>query len=251
MNEHFERLFNFKSELKVLNKTKESADIYMYGPISNFSNLNSKVIKNELENINAETINVFINSPGGDVFESVAIYNLLKRADAKIHVFIDGLAASGASLIAMAGDKVSMPKNSQMMIHNAWAFAGGDKHELRKVANDLESIDKSVLNSYMDRFIGSKEDLQVLLDAETFLDAEQAIALGLADDEEEKKDDEVEESDDKEIEDDETTEQTDDIEEEKEDEEELKEKQNAILHRFVAMKRSEEKQFNFLDLFKN
>ncbi|UBH10600.1 head maturation protease, ClpP-related [Macrococcus armenti] len=238
MNKYFKENINIKSELKVMNQSNDVAEIYIYGAIGGwFSETNANTIKQKLEEIKAKTISVFINSPGGDVFDSVAIHNLLVRHDATINVHIDGLAASGASLIAMAGDTITMPVNAQLMIHNAWTFTGGNKHELRKVANDLESIDKSVLATYMKRFKGSKEELQVLLDAETFLDAEQAIALGLADEVVE----EVEKED----------------EEETNVDEDLTSKQNAILQKFSASankvdsEQTKEQYKNFFDLFKN
>lgn len=170
--------------LEVLNKTEnEEADLYMYGSIGSgwFADISSKEVKYQLSQIKAKTINVHINSPGGDVFESVAIHNLLKNHKAEINVYIDGLAASGASVIAMAADKIIMPKNTMMMIHKAWTFAAGNAKELRKIADDLEKIDTAVTESYTSRFVGERSELERLFDEESWLTAEDCLTLGFAD----------------------------------------------------------------------
>jgi ATP-dependent Clp protease, protease subunit len=173
------------TKLEVLNKAdNEEADIYMYGSISSYSwydGISSNQVKEKLQSISAKTINVHINSPGGDVFESIAISNLLKNHDATIITHIDGLAASGASIIAMAADKVIMPKNTMMMIHKAWTYAAGNAEGLRKIANRLDKIDSAVTESYKSRFVGESEELEKLLGDETWLTAEECLALGFAD----------------------------------------------------------------------
>ncbi|NUK31039.1 Clp protease ClpP [Parageobacillus sp. VR-IP] len=169
---------------EVFNKAESNeADMYLYGSIGSgwFADISSKDVKAKLDSITAKTINVHINSGGGDVFESIAIHNLLKNHKATINIHIDGYAASGASVIAMAGDKIIMPKNTMMMIHRAWTFAYGNAAELRKIANDLEKIDTAVTESYTSRFIGERSELERLLDEETWLTAEECLALGFAD----------------------------------------------------------------------
>jgi len=169
---------------EVLNKAEFSeADMYLYGSIGSgwFADISSKDVKAKLDSITAKTINIHINSPGGDVFESIAIHNLLKNHKASINVYIDGLAASGASVIAMAGDKIIMPKNTMMMIHRAWTFAYGNATELRKIANDLEKIDTAVTESYTSRFVGERSELERLLDEETWLTAAECKVLGFCD----------------------------------------------------------------------
>lgn len=145
---------------------------------------NSQYIANRLdENPRAEKINIFINSYGGDVKEGLAIYNLLKRHTARVFVFIDGFACSVASVIAMAGDEITIGENALMMIHHAWTYACGNSNELRKAADDLEVIDKAATGTYLSR-AGDKltpEKLSELLDAETWLNAEQALEYGLVD----------------------------------------------------------------------
>lgn len=172
-------------KFEVFNKTEnEEADLYMYGSISAYAwydGISSKQVKDTLQSVSAKTINVHINSPGGDVFESIAIHNLLKNHSAKIHVHIDGLAASGASVIAMAADKIIMPKNAMVMIHKAWTYAAGNSDALRKTADRLDKIDSAVTESYKSRFVGEQEELEKLLADETWLTAEECLALGFAD----------------------------------------------------------------------
>ena len=161
-------------------------ELRLYGPISSNSwydddVITSKQVEDAIKDFEGEEINVRINSPGGDVFESIAISNTLKNLNAKVNIVVDGLAASGGSIIAMAGDTVRMYANSTMMIHNAWTVAMGNAKELRKYAEDLDVIDSSVRKTYASRFNGSEEDLISLLDNETYLTAEQCLAYGLID----------------------------------------------------------------------
>lgn len=135
------------------------------------------------EYANAKEIKIYINSLGGSVLEGIAIYNQLRRHKAHKTVYIDGFACSIASVIAMAGDTVIMPKNTCMMIHNAWIVAMGSAKELRKAADDLDVINSAAVQAYLDR-AGDKltrEKLTELLDAETYLTAEQCIEYGFAD----------------------------------------------------------------------
>src|SRR5690606_37040464 len=128
-------------------------------------------------------INLYINSSGGSVFEGIAIHNMLKRHKAKINVHIDALAASIASVIAMSGDTIFMPKNSMLMIHHAWTFAIGNAEQLRKTADDLDRITNSSKQSYLQK-AGDKltdEKLTEMLDAETWLSADEAYRYGLCD----------------------------------------------------------------------
>ena len=139
--------------------------------------------KDALEKIgDVDTITLNINSPGGDVFEGIAIYNMLKRHKAKIVVNIDGLAASIASVIAMAGDVVKMPSNSMMMVHNAMSGGFGNANDLREIADLLEKVTSTLMNTYLDKTEKIKEaTLKALLDAETWLTAEEAFSYGFVD----------------------------------------------------------------------
>lgn len=130
-----------------------------------------------------KNINLHINSPGGSVFEGIAIYNMLKQNPAHINVYVDGVAASIASVIAMSGDTIFMPSNAMMMIHNPWTMAVGNASELRKQADDLDQITKSSVQTYLAK-AGDKLDeqtLKQLMDNETWLTAQEALNYGLTD----------------------------------------------------------------------
>jgi len=126
-------------------------------------------------------LNIYINSGGGDVFAGQAIYSMLKRHPAQKKVYIDGLAASIASVIAMAGDTVCMPRNAMMMIHKAWTMAIGNANDLRKLADDMDKIDESILTTYQAKTGLEPEKLIEMVNAETWLTAEEAVVLGFAD----------------------------------------------------------------------
>lgn len=173
----------------------DTLDLYIYGDVKSdgYDWWRDQIIKSETsanhfrdelaKHPNAVQINIYINSYGGSVFEGTAIYNQLKRHTAHKTVYIDGFACSIASVIAMAGDEVVMPKNAMMMIHNAWMCVCGNAAELRKAANDLDTINTAGRGAYLDK-AGDKLDEETLvemMDAETWLTAEQCIEYGLAD----------------------------------------------------------------------
>lgn len=127
-------------------------------------------------------IDVHINSSGGNVFAGHAIYNMLKMHSAKINIYIDALAASIASVIAMSGDTIFMHKNSLLMIHNSWIITMGNSKELRETADLLDKTDKASNHAYLDKAKNvSEEELQQMLDAETWLTAEEALEKGFVD----------------------------------------------------------------------
>lgn len=166
----------------------DEADVYIDGEIVTDEYLDSDTsasgFRDALKEIgNVKTINLHINSPGGSVFEGTAIFNMLKNSKAFINVYIDGLAASIASVIAMAGDKIYMPANAMMMIHNPWVVCEGNANELRKMADDLEKIGNLSTETYVKRSNGkaNAEEIQNLMDEETWLTAKEAVELGLAD----------------------------------------------------------------------
>lgn len=174
---------NIQNQIK--QTTANSADIYIYGDIydSWWDDDNSAVsLKDKLLELgDINEINLHINSLGGDVFEGIAMFNLLKQHKATVNVFIDGIAASIASVIAMAGDTIYMPKNSMMMIHNCWSYACGNSKEFRKLADDLDKIMEASIESYMSKVNITKEELKELLDAETWLTAQECFDKGFAD----------------------------------------------------------------------
>lgn len=169
-------------------------EIYLYGEIQgdyyNFwgekvqSKTSANYIRSVLERAGkVDSINIYIDSCGGSVEEGIAIFNQLDRTEAFKTVYVDAFAFSIASVIAMAGDKVVMPSNSSMMIHNAMMSAYGTSEDLRSAAKALDVMNEGSCNTYLikakDKL--TKEKLKKLLDAETFLTAEQALEIGLCD----------------------------------------------------------------------
>ncbi|WP_175809405.1 head maturation protease, ClpP-related [Burkholderia cenocepacia] len=123
---------------------------------------------------------VNLNSPGGDFFEGVAIYNLLRQHDAEVTVNVMGLAASAASVIAMAGDKILMGDGAFLMIHNAWSVAVGNRHDFITAAETLAPFDDAMASLYAKRSGMSKADAAALMDKQTWISADQAIKNGMA-----------------------------------------------------------------------
>ena len=176
-------------------QANDTLDLYIYGDVEPDgydwwtdeiirSETSANFFREELAKAqNVRQINVYINSNGGSVFEGTAIYNQLKRHPAHKTVYVDGFACSIASVIAMAGDEVVMPKNALMMIHNMWMCAAGNAEELRKAAEDLDIINAAGRAAYLEK-AGQKlsqELLEKMQDEETWLNAEQCIEYGLAD----------------------------------------------------------------------
>lgn len=174
---------------------ENALDLFIYGDVEGDSydwwtdevvrsETSANFFREELEKYsNVTEINIYINSYGGSVFEGTAIYNQLKRHPAHKTVYVDGFACSIASVIAMAGNTVIMPKNALMMIHNMWMGAVGNAAELRKAADDLDIINAAGRQAYLQKAAGnlSEETLTQMMDAETWLTAEQCIQYGLAD----------------------------------------------------------------------
>lgn len=179
-----------------VNDENSEASLTIYGDIGESwwgESTSAKDIEQALKNVSSTTLTVHLNSGGGDVFDGIAIYNQLKNHSAKVIVHVDGLAASAASLIAMAGDEIIMHTGSIMMIHEASTWSWGTKTDMKKTLNALESIDKSIADIYMTRFVGEKSDIEALITAETWLTADEAVQVGLADSVEEKDEEEEKE----------------------------------------------------------
>ena len=148
---------------EIKQQAENSLDLYIYGDVEGDSydwwkdevirsETSANTFREELGKYpNASEINIYINSYGGSVFEGTAIYNQLKRHPAHKTVYIDGFACSIASVIAMAGDEVVMPKNALMMIHNMWMFVSGNAAELRKAADDLDIINEAGRAAYLEK----------------------------------------------------------------------------------------------------
>ena len=157
--------------------TTEYADVWIYEPIE--SGLAER-IRNEIFGLTVPLITVHINSPGGVVSEAQAAFSLLRSHPARVEVIIDGVAASSASFLAMAGDHITMAENALMMIHNPWTSTAGDARELRRTADALDKHRDVLLQAYS-RSRLPQEKLKAMLDAETWLTAIEAKGLGLVD----------------------------------------------------------------------
>ncbi|MGU3441222.1 head maturation protease, ClpP-related [Bacillus cereus] len=165
-------------------EAKEGAlDITIYGDIGEswWGDSTSAVdIEKTLQATSAHVIHIHLNSPGGDVFEGIAIYNQLKNHPAKIIINVDGLAASAASIIAMAADELIMNTGSMLMIHEASTWTWGTKLDIRKTLNALEGIDKSIADIYMTRYQGERSEMETMIANETWFTANEAVEIGLA-----------------------------------------------------------------------
>lgn len=169
------------------NIKNKTAECFMYGEISSYDSeetITAKMVQEFLQeatNQNVTSIDVHINSVGGSVFEGVAIYNLLNGFDGTINVYVDGLAASIASIIAMSGNTITMLDGSFLMIHNPMTFTGGNAEELKKQVELLETMRDTLVDIYAKRTGKPTEDIKALMDVETWLTADQAIEYGFAD----------------------------------------------------------------------
>lgn len=140
----------------------------------------AKKVASQLRAI-AGPVEVQINSPGGDMFEGIAIYNVLREHPHDVTVKVMGMAASAASIIAMAGDTVEIGAASFLMIHNCWVLAMGNRHDMRETAEFLEPFDAAMVDVYAARSGQKVEDIAKWMDAETFMSGSQAIERGFAD----------------------------------------------------------------------
>lgn len=159
---------------------QKTADISIYDEIG-YWGVTAKQFIGDLKALDATTIKLAINSPGGAVFDALAIYNALRQHPAGVEVTIMGVAASAASVIAMAGDTIVMPENAFMMIHNPLNMAYGNAEGLREMADVLDKIGASLIGIYAKRTGMPEDEIKALLDAETWLNAEEAVEKGFAD----------------------------------------------------------------------
>lgn len=170
----------------------ESADLYIFDEIS-FWGISAQDFVRDLNAVTAKTVNLHLNSPGGDVFDGIAIHNALKAHPAAINVTVEGIAASIASVIAMAGDRVEMATYSSLMIHDPWGLAIGNAAELRDLADVLDGLGDTIARVYADRAEGralnpdDEADYVLIREwrdrmlAETWYTDQGAVHAGLAD----------------------------------------------------------------------
>ena len=178
-----------------------SADLYIFGDICAWAwpelgEQSGVTIVNQLKELDVDTINVHINSYGGDVSEGLAIYNVLREHKAQIVTICDGFACSAASVVFMAGDRRVMQPASLLMIHNAWTVAMGNAAQLRKTADDIETITQASVEAYKKVATISEEEIKALMDAETWILPKDAVEYGFATeiDDEDDEDDEPKQS---------------------------------------------------------
>ena len=174
-----------------------SADLYIFGDICawawpEYGEQSGVTIVNQLKALDVDTINVHINSYGGDVAEGLAIYNVLREHKAQIVTICDGFACSAASVVFMAGDRRVMQPASLLMIHNAWTVAMGNAAKLRKTADDIETITQASVEAYKKVATISEEEIKALMDAETWILPKDAVEYGFATEIDDEDDDEDE-----------------------------------------------------------
>lgn len=161
----------------------DSASISIYDSIGDNwegAGVTAKRVSAALRNIGARDLTVNVNSPGGDFFEGVAIYNLLREHKAKVTVNVLGLAASAASVITMAGDEILMGDGAFLMIHNAWTVAIGNRHDLTQAAEVLAPFDAAMAKVYSQRAGITQDEAAALMDKESWIGADQAVNDGFA-----------------------------------------------------------------------
>ena len=173
---------NNQSWYSIKAKANDTAEISIYDEIG-FWGVTAQSFSKDLKALgnNLKQINLHIHSPGGDVFDGIAIYNLLKNHPANVTVYIDGLAASMASVIAMAGNEVIMPENAMMMIHKPWGIQGGDAEDMRKYADLLDKVENTLIPAYANKTGKTPEELAEMLSAETWLNGKECVEQGFAD----------------------------------------------------------------------
>ena len=169
-----------KEWYKIKNKSSEVADVYLFNDIGTFG-ITAQNFIDEIKEYEDTELNIHINSLGGEVFEGMAIYSIIQRRKAKTTVYIEGIAASIASVIALAADEVIMSENSLLMIHNAWGGTQGEAKDMRKQAEILEKITNEIAEVYVKKTKIPYNEIVEMMDEETWLTAQEAVALGFVD----------------------------------------------------------------------
>lgn len=170
-----------KSWFRMKASGDKTADIYIYDEIG-YWGVTARQFASSMKALgDLDHINLHIHSPGGDVFDGIAIYNLLNSHSASKTVYIDGLAASMASVIAMVGNPIIMPENAMMMIHKPWGITGGDANDMRDYADLLDKVEAVLIPSYAKKTGKSSDELALLLGEETWMTAQECLEHGFAD----------------------------------------------------------------------
>ena len=164
----------------IQNKAGETADIYIFDEIGTYG-ITAQEFITDIKDLKDQPINLRINSIGGDVFDGMAMYNVIKRREAKTTVYIEGIAASIATIIALGADEVVMAENSLFMIHNAWGGTMGGSEDMRKSADTLDKISAELLDIYRKKTGLSYDVLSAMMDEETWFNAQEAYDLRFID----------------------------------------------------------------------
>ena len=167
-------------EAKAADGAGSSVDVYIYDEISDWGT-SARDFAAQLAALDVDTINLFVNSPGGNAWDGVAIMNALRRHPARVQVTVDGVAASAASLICMAGDHITMNASAQLMIHDASGLAWGNAQTMHETAALLDKLSDSYADAYAKRAGGTRAQWRDAMRAETWYSAEEAVVAGLAD----------------------------------------------------------------------
>lgn len=171
---------------EIRNKSATKAEIIIYEQIGESfwgGGISAKSFSEELKKLDPSVneITVRINSPGGDVFDGIAIYNRLKQHKAKVIVCIDGLAASIASVIALAGDEIQMGEGALFMVHLPWTMAMGNRNDLENTINRLVDVEDQLVRIYKNKTGMDSTEIKKMLEQETWMDADQALDMGFVD----------------------------------------------------------------------
>lgn len=167
---------------KIVNKKKDDVTkVYLYDAIGGWFGVEVNDFIKELNDIESSEIHLHINSPGGNVYDGIAIYNSLRQHDAEVTTYVDALAASAASFIAMAGEKVIMARNATMMIHDAIGICMGNMQDMQDTAEILDKVSNNIADIYAFNAGGETDEWRALMIAETWYSAQEAVDAGLAD----------------------------------------------------------------------
>jgi len=180
---HIEQLKKVERKFETIqNETMNATEITIYGIIGDSwwdDSVSAADIDNALKSINGDIV-INLNSPGGDAFDGIAIYNRLKKHDGKVTINVDGWACSAASVIAMAADELNMGMGSMIMIHEASSIVWGSKTDVRKEADVLDNLEDGIIDIYMTKANVEREEMRNMVDAETWFSAQKAIEIGFA-----------------------------------------------------------------------
>lgn len=171
-----------KKTFKIQNKSKGVAEMFLYGDISRWD-ISAKMVSEELKSLDEKinTVEVRLSSGGGDVFEGLSIMNRLKQIDKKIVVYIDGIAASIASIIMLAGDEVIIGEGAQVMIHKPFCWCVGNANELQNTIDRLDRVENEMIKIYKNKTGLSETEISKMIDDETWFNADEALEYGFVD----------------------------------------------------------------------